>query len=930
MQTQQWRKVKSVFEATAELPAERRDSFLSQHCRNEPEIRRQVEQLLAEHDGSGLLLPSKPPEPALATDSVVSGRFRIARFVGRGGMGEVYEAQDLELGGRVALKTLRPELVAAPQFLSRFRREVNLARQVTHRNICRIFDLGRDGDVAYLTMEFLEGPTLSEILKQRGRLAEEEALTYVLQLAQGLAALHEAQIVHRDLKPANIMIVHSAGRPERLVINDFGLARGPVLESGIRSLSESGQILGTPDYMAPEQLTGEAVTPATDLYALGLVMYEMVTGQKAFAGGEMLENAVQRVTSSPSSPREHVPELGEHWEQVIGRCLSRDPADRPEALDVVSVLDGPRPTLTSPAVDSAPAIAPVSPLLNWRWLIAASFVIVAHLVLFLRLPSRDANAIPAVETRHVAILPFQALGNDPGLAVFGDGLRVTLTEGLSAYESSTEGLLMVPARTVDREGVTNAEQARRKFSVNYVIEGSLQSQDDHVRLHMTLVDTETERQVATARMDGTRSAPLSFQDGALTRLSNLLDLRARPEFVADQPLPSPGAQEFYMQGRGYLQRSDKSENVDLAIMQFQTALDHDPRFAAAHAGLAEAYLYKYQSSKSAEWVEKAQDASTRAIALNDQLPEIHLTLGLLRNATGKYEAAAHDFERALELSPRNGRALEGLGRAYDGMGDDAQAESVFRNAVAVRPQDWAAWKQLGLFYNRSGDDEKAAEAYEQVVALTPDNPHGYVNLGVFYHRLGRRADAKRMWERAVELEPRVFALEGLARLESEGGDHDEAIRYLRQAIEINSLQYGLWDNLGAAYLRTGDTASAAEAYRTAAELVREELKINPDQPTLKARLAHFEVTAGNEAEGRRLLDEVVEQADLDDETYTIIAGTYAQLGEKSAALEALEEALRRGYPKERVSESPPLAGLLSDPAVRSKLERAAGQITRSK
>jgi serine/threonine protein kinase len=368
----EWRQAKEIFSDAVELPPAERAAFIAEKCAGDRDLQEFVERLLRQADNTGTLAILPDPRHSLAPGELVTSRFRVRRFVGAGGMGEVYEADDLELGGQVALKTLRPALNEDRQFLARFRREVQLARQVTHPNICRIFDLGHDGGRTFLTMEFLEGETLAAYLRREGRLNVEISRRLMAQMTAGLVALHESGVVHRDLKPGNVMITQSSSGP-RAVISDFGLARAMEHSGEATSVSVAGHVLGTPDYMAPEQLRGESATPASDIYALGLMMYEIVTGVKAYPGGQLVENAVQRVIAPPLSPRVHDSGISAEWETLILRCLEREPFNRPaNAAEVLAVLSG---QSTAPTL---PVPAPMVRRRFWRTPVAwAAFVLAA-------------------------------------------------------------------------------------------------------------------------------------------------------------------------------------------------------------------------------------------------------------------------------------------------------------------------------------------------------------------------------------------------------------------------------------------------------------------------------------------------------------------------------------------------------------------------
>jgi tetratricopeptide (TPR) repeat protein len=279
---------------------------------------------------------------------VVSARYRIEEFLGEGGMGEVYQAEDLGLHERVALKTIRPQIAASPEALERFKREIKLSRKVTHRNICRVFDLGehqvgQDGTprtASFFTMELLRGESLAQRLRRDGKLDPREALSIVEQIGAGLAAAHAADVVHRDFKSGNVMLVPDAtSKLPRAVITDFGLARGMAADMSRLTAPTHELTAGTPAYMAPEQVEGKPVTAAADIYALGIVMHEMLTGKLPFEADSPLAMAVKRLKEDPPSVRTLDPELDARWDLAISRCLEREPGKRfSSATELVDAL----------------------------------------------------------------------------------------------------------------------------------------------------------------------------------------------------------------------------------------------------------------------------------------------------------------------------------------------------------------------------------------------------------------------------------------------------------------------------------------------------------------------------------------------------------------------------------------------------------------
>jgi eukaryotic-like serine/threonine-protein kinase len=358
MTSARWQTITRIFEDALDKHPNNRGQFVREACAGDSELESEVAKLLAADENAGSFLEghalstlpgrsnTNRQSPSLAPGSLISGRFEIVRFIGQGGMGQVYEALDLELKGKVALKTIREDISSDPRMLSRFRREVLLTRRITHPNVCRTFDIERhsstvaDGtsqEITFLTMELLEGETLADFLVRHHRLTSAEALPLVIQMINALSAAHTVGIVHRDFKPSNVLLVPTADRL-RVVVTDFGLARAILpdgqisIEHGVTSLTDSKGIIGTLIYMAPEQFERGEVTIATDIYSLGLVMYEMVTGQRPFVDAIPFTEAIKRVKQAAPSARTLVPELDPGWETAISKCLEGQPKDRFESV----------------------------------------------------------------------------------------------------------------------------------------------------------------------------------------------------------------------------------------------------------------------------------------------------------------------------------------------------------------------------------------------------------------------------------------------------------------------------------------------------------------------------------------------------------------------------------------------------------------------
>jgi len=374
----EWQKVKDLYEEAVARPRAEQTAFAEQAC--DGEVRRELLRLLefSSEDEARIDLPAAGGQfmqflsadlfAALDPGQTLLGRFRILRLAGRGGMGEVYEAEDLQLRERVAIKTIRAQAGTDDRMLERFRREIALSRQVTHPNVCRMFEMhettvaGRP--LVFLTMEFLEGETLSEFLVREAPLSRQQAFPIIGQMVSALGAAHAAGVVHRDFKSSNVFLSKDRASELRVVVTDFGLARSL---AGEGQQTSTGWGAGTPAYMAPEQLEGHPAGPAADQYALGVVMYEMATGQAPYPGDSPMQVAVRKVKEPPASPRTLNPSIDPKWEATIMRCLERDPRDRYAAAEDVT------PSLQNRSFPRIPRRA----VRRWSWAAAAVAVCVA-------------------------------------------------------------------------------------------------------------------------------------------------------------------------------------------------------------------------------------------------------------------------------------------------------------------------------------------------------------------------------------------------------------------------------------------------------------------------------------------------------------------------------------------------------------------------
>jgi len=873
---------------------------------------------------------------------VVAKRYEIVRFLGCGAMGEVYEANDATLHLHVALKVIRPEIAADRKAIARFLREIQLARTVTHPNVCRIFDIGIQQDpidqqdvsptaeLTFLTMEFLDGETLAQRLCRDGPMSTAEALPIIEQVAAGLDAAHHAGVVHRDLKCSNIMLIPIADGM-KAVITDFGLARRSepsVLQP--ESISTVDEIVGTPAYMSPEQVRGESASVASDVYQLGIVMFAIVTGRMPFEADTPRLTALKRLESDAPSPRMYVSDLDANWERTIGRCLSRDPKSRFHcAKDVLMAVRG---ELDDARGDTKPARGRVLSSTRLRWRLAViCLVLVAAVAAVLYLP-RVRDRLEAVlgivqlpAERQLAVLPFTALNGDQQTSAFAKGLAEILTSRLTKL-TEKHALEVISARELANSRIETVRQARQEFGVNLGLEGSVQHSGSMLRVSYQLVDAKTLRQVRGDTITAPVSDPFTLQDAVADSVARALEIDLQPAeravLTTTDRSTQPSAYDFFLQGRGYLQEYPKTGNLESAITEFNRAVESDAQYAPAYAGLGEAYWYSYEGTRDRSWVNKATEACSRALQLDERSAEAHICLGTVYQGTGKYELAALQFQRALELEPTSDEAVRGLASSYAQLNKPGEAEETYRRAIALRPQYWRGYNMLGAFYYSHARYDDAAKMFRQVIALAPDNYRGYSNLGAMYLYQGRYTDALPLFERAVAIQPTADAYSNLATTYFHLRQFPESASTFEKALKLNERSYVLWGNLADAKDRApGRRAEAQEAYRKAIALAEQELQVNPRDTEVLGDLADYYSMLGDRGQALSYLRRALALRPEDASVKFQAAQVYAQLGDDKTAVRWLAEALEAGYSPTIVRDSPVMDNLRSDPRVQELLRQ---------
>ncbi len=906
MTPERWSQIKDIFSAVMDRSAEERQLALVEACQGDTELQAELRQLLAQHDEMGLFLEGNPTlsvPSLLAPGYLLAERYEIVALLGSGGMGEVYEAEDKELGGRIALKVIRPQMSFDPATLERFRREVQLSRQVTHPNVCRVFDIGhhhqQGREIIFLTMELVRGETLAARLKRNEKIASGEALTIALQLCQALGAAHQAGILHRDFKCGNVMLIGS-GAATRAVVTDFGIARW--IHSNHDSpgtLTSQGGVFGSPAYMSPEQIQGKELTVASDIYSLGLVLYEMVTGLRPFQDRSPWTEALKRLTENPAPPAKIIPDLDQRWSDTILRCLERDPARRiPSTGEVMASLRGETRAVATRKYRWLAAMAVV------LLLFAATLAVVRHRIF--------APALPAA--KHIAVLPFKFAGSDPANQAIAYGLAESLAGNLSRLQTSEKSMWVVPWKAVRERPANDDHHLASALGVNLLLTGELEKLGDKLRLRAELKDASTLQDLRSTTIDLSEAEIVTLEDTLLEKTASMLKLPLPDGMLHHLPVDAttePGAYEFYEQGKGYLLRFTR-EDVDRAISLFQMALEKDSRFALAHAHLARAYSWRYQNTKDIMWHDKARQACAQALALDDKLAYGHFALGMIQKEAGDLAGAIQQFEQSSRFDPTDAEVQNQLSLAYDKAGRLLEAETLLKNAINRNPASWTNYNDLGYFYYNHAQYLQAEPLFRAATQLAPDNPLAFRNLGAIYIELGRYKEAELILTRAIAIRPTAEGYSNLGTALFYQNRYAESSGMFEQAAQLTPNDHRLWRNLGDAAALAGSQTKARQAYETAIQAMEKLLALRPrdgmlleDLSLYHAKLAHKEIALKTLAHATQLSLKTPE-------FLFNSALIYELCGMRTQAMEALRAALQSGYSPSEIASAPELARLRED------------------
>lgn len=760
-------------------------------------------------------------------------RYIVEHLIGQGGMGAVYKARDVELERTVALKLLHPSLRNGDSE-QRLKRELVLASRVSHRHVVRVYDFGEIRGTKFISMAFIDGENLQSLLAREGRLAVARAIHIAEELCEALRAAHTVGVVHRDLKPQNILLDGNGSA----YISDFGLARSSIEPNG--DITKAGEYPGSPAYMSPEQALGLPVDQRSDLYALGLVLYEMVAGKlPSSAIAPVLDH--ERFNCRIKSPAALNPEVPENLAQVILRCLEVEPSRRYQTASEI---------LTALKNQPIEAGAEIPLKRRWRMKPVAGATILALLLgslafLILGTPRPPPNRIaglPAGSHRHgnkLAIIPLRIIGDANSLRSVAD----SLTEAVSSRAAQSQRIRLF----FDESGGSPAAAGRR-LGADAVLAGSVASDGGDILATVHLTDCATGEATWTGQFRASPTNLLGLEDQIWTAVASVLKLdtpgtQATPALL--HATKNLEAYKLYMQGSLLLRMRRNRPGAEQAMLLFRQASNLDMDYFYPYLGLADANLLIFKQTHDDSWLQKAKLAAGQAQSMSNNRPEAQIQVAKIQIANGQYPEAVRLLGSALELDPSSDEAYRALGRAQLLSGNAEQAIAAYRKAIEIDSHSWLNHNALGAACLRLGRTKDAEQAFRKAMELAPLIDDNYTNLGNAYLQSGRVREAVGFYEKAVALGPDAINYSNLGTALFYLGKYRASVPIFLKAVKLDSRSETLMGNLADAYRWSDQSGKATETYFRAVVLGCQYLDTNPRDADTRGRLAVYYAKMGD-------------------------------------------------------------------------------------
>jgi eukaryotic-like serine/threonine-protein kinase len=810
----------------------------------------------------------------------IVGRYELVRPLGAGGMGEVFLARDQTLGRHVAVKRVHAGDERAAKYILH---EARVVAGLDHPNIASVYDVVEHQGQPHIVMEYVDGTTLAARMSA-GPMAEGQAIDYGRQIASALAYAHSRNVVHCDIKPSNVMVTPS-GVPKVL---DFGIARRD--STTLHDATTATQaVIGTPPYMAPEVLLGAPPSQQSDVFGLGVMMYELLSGRRPYEGRGAAA-VLQAMAMEPPVLHEQIKTVSPELSSIVARAIQTDRHQRLQSADEFkSALDriAAGETITNFVPDRRSSLGKSAALFGSLIVICGALVT--------GIP-RIASLVP--EQRSVlGVMMF----NNSGEAE-NDYLAAGMSDVLVSHLADAPGVTVVPRSampTLTKE--SQIQEAVKALGLTHVLTGSVQRSGSSLRIAISLLSGKGATVEWSRAFDGNLSDVFHLEQRAgqaalqALRSEGLVTAATLSEARDNPPTTDADAFDDYAHGQALIERFDVPGNVDRALAFFQRAVERDPSFARAHAAIGDASFRKYTATRDTAWIDRARAAMLSAMRLAPDDVNVGYTMAIIDQGTGRTEDAIAGLEALLSRQPAHDAAHRQLGRIYSSRGDFDRAISELREAQAIRPEYPATMRELGLAYYDKGRFDEAIASFTKLTSLQPDNGAAYQLLGTAYHAGDQLDRALVAYQQANAITPRATTYSNIGTIHYDRRQYDQAIAAYRQAIALQPKEATTRRNLADSLSLRGERLDAKREYETAIELASAALAVNPKATRTRALIAYCHAKLGRFDQARTLIAGVVKSAPEDNDAAYKQAVVEALAGQPAAALKHLERALALGY-----------------------------------